>query len=485
MKTFTLSLFLGCISLISLNRTSAQCTVSDIVIQNTTMVNQTFSSCTVKFDVTFNIKNNHGNKYIFIHTWLQNDYPNYFKCENGQSTINGSIAAPTQSDLLTAFMNIGLDNSGDIPVALSTYPPAGSVQLTTIDRISKVVLIDGSANITLQGIFVTTAFSCTAPMVLVSDIWSSESSSAQTVHCVNCGIRSSWGYLSVFGFVNCAANSYNGVLTNNTASSITGFYNVYADVDADEIFTANTDTLLTGHTAFTVAAAGSIPLSGSIPQANSNQSLFLTVTQTSGSATDATRTFFLPKAICGPLAVSLISFDAYRTGGNKVLLKWETAVEENNKGFLVEQKTAGTQWKQVAFVSSRAVNGNSLSVLSYALTDFNSNNIVTQYRIQQIDFDGRMMISDVRVVPGEGSTKGLMIYPNPTSNGRVRLVFTEQTAVRDIMLTDMYGRLIKQWRSISDNTLNIDNLESGMYVLKVTTGKTGEKYSTTIMVTDY
>lgn len=485
MKTFTLSLLLGFISLISFNRISAQCTVSDIVIQNTTMINETFSSCTVKFDVTFNIKNNHGNKYIFIHTWLQNNYPNYFKCQNRQSTSNGSMAAPTQSDLLTALMNIGLDNSGDTPVTLNTYPPAGSVQLTTIDRISKVVLSDGSANITLQGILVTTAFNCTVPMVLVSDIWSSESSAAQTAHCTNCGIRSSWGYLSVFGFVNCAANSYNGVLTNNTTSSITGFYNVYADVDADEIFTPNTDTLLTGNTAFIIAAAGSIPLSGSIPQANGNQSLFLTVTQTSGPATDATRTFFLPKAVCGPLAVSFISFDAYRTGANKVLLKWETAVEENNKGFLVEQKTVGTQWKQVAFVSSRAVNGNSLSVLSYTLTDFNSNNNVTQYRIQQIDFDGRMRFSDVRVVPGEGSTKGLMIYPNPTSNGRVRLVFTEQATIRDVLLTDMFGRLIKQWRSISDNTLNINNLESGLYILKVITAKSGDQYSTTIMVKDY
>ncbi len=337
MKTFILSLLLSCIAFISFNRISAQCTISDIALQNTTLINETFSSCTLKFDVTFNIKNNHGNKYIFIHSWLQNNYLNYFHCENGESSINGSVAAPAEADLQSAFMNIGLDNSGDTPVALLSYPPATSIKLTTIDRISKVVLSDGSANITLQGILVTTAFSCTVPMVLVSDIWSSESSAAQKAHCVNCGIRSSWGYLSVFGFVNCAANSYNGVITNITASSITGFYNVYTDVNADKIFTPNTDTLLTGNTTFTVAAASSIPLSGSIPPGNSNQSLFLTVTQTSGSAIDATRIFFLPKAICGPLAVSFISFNAYRTGGNKVLLKWETAIEENNKGFLVEQ----------------------------------------------------------------------------------------------------------------------------------------------------
>ncbi len=95
------------------------------------------------------------------------------------------------------------------------------------------------------------------------------------------------------------------------------------------------------------------------------------------------------------------------------------------------------------------------------------------------------MISDVRVVPGEGSTKGLMIYPNPTPNGRVRLAFTEQATIRDVMLTDMFGRLIKQWRSISDNTLNIGNLASGLYILNVITAKSGDQYSTTIMVKDY
>jgi hypothetical protein len=64
-------------------------------------------------------------------------------------------------------------------------------------------------------------------------------------------------------------------------------------------------------------------------------------------------------------------------------------------------------------------------------------------------------------------------------------VFNEQTSVRDMMLTNINSKLIQQWRSFHDNNLSLANLESGMYELKVITGKSGEQYSSTIMVTDY
>jgi hypothetical protein len=485
MKTFLLSLVFAFTFIIASNSSIAQCKVSDIFVQNIKVIGGTATSCTVKFDVTFNIEDNNGNKFIFIHAWLQNDYPNYFKCENGQSTISGSFAAPQLTDLVKSFINVGLDNTGETPVILTSYPPDASVPLVTMDRASKVVLPDGSANITLYGVVATSPVSCTTPVVLVADLWSSQSASAQRAHCVNCGIRSSAGYLSAFGFVNCFANSYTGSFTNNTSTAINGYYRVYADINNDGYFTGGTDTLIQGNTTFTVAGSGTLPVSGPVPEENSSQSLFVVVTQTTGAATNASRVFLFPATVCGPLPVTFLSFDVNRINKTDVLVKWETATEENNRGFVVQRKTGNGAWVQAAFVPSKAIGGNSSSTTSYSFSDLNNSKALTQYRIQQIDFDGKTNISGIRVVRGEGQNEKMIIYPNPSSNGRVMIVFSENKLVRDIILVDMYGKRVNQWRGLTDNNLEIDKLTSGMYLLKVIDRESGEQTSTKIVVSNY
>lgn len=485
MKTSLLSFVLVITLIFSSKSTVAQCTVSDIFVQGISVISGTATSCSVKFDVTFNIEDNNGNKFIFIHAWLQNDYPNYFKCENGKSTINGSIAAPQFADLVKSFINIGLDNTGATPVVLTSYPPDATVPLAVMDSASKVVLPDGSAIVTLHGVIATSPVSCTTPVVIVSDLWSSQSATAQRAHCVNCGIRSSAGYLSAFGFVNCFANSYTGAFTNNTSTTINGYYRVYADINNDGYFTITTDTLIQSNTMFTVAGAGSFQVNGPVPVANRAQNLFVVVTQTTGAATDASRVFLFPATACGALPVTFLSFDVNRINNTDVLVKWETATEENNRGFVLQRKTGNGAWVQAAFIPSKAVAGNSSTTLSYSFTDLNNSKALTQYRIQQIDFDGKTNISGIRVVRGEGQEEKMIIYPNPSSNGRVMIVFNENKLVRDIILVDMHGRRVKQWRGLTDNSLEIDHLTTGMYLLKVISRESGEQTSTKIVVSNY
>ena len=463
----------------------AQCSVSDIYIQNTKLVGGTGTSCTVKFDITFNIEDNNGNKYIFIHAWTQEAYPNYFKCENGKTTISGSVAAPKSTDLTGSFINLGLNNDGATPTLITSYPPDASVAMASIDSASKEVLADGSANITLYGVVTTLPVSCTTPVVIVADLWSSQSANAQRVHCVNCGIRSSTGYLSAFGFVACGANAYTGVFTNNTTSTINGYYQVYADVNNDGYFIPSTDTLLQTNTTFSIAGSGTYSVNGPIPAENTSQNVFVLVTQTTGAAADASRVFLFPAAVCGPLPVSFISFDVNRTSRTDVSLKWETATEQNNRGFILQRKTANSGWEQVAFVPSQAADGNSSARTSYSFTDQNSNKGMTQYRIQQVDFDGKTNISNIRVVRGDGQQDKMIIYPNPSSTGRVMIVFSENKSVRDIVLVDMQGKLVKQWKGVMDNNLEVANLKAGVYLLNVTNRESGEKTSTKIVVSNY
>src|SRR4026209_2069144 len=90
-----------------IEKANAQCSVSNIVIQNVTVISSTPTSGTIKFDETFNMAENNGNKLIFMHVWLLGDYPDYFHCVNGQTTLNGSIQAPDATDLGNTYFNIG------------------------------------------------------------------------------------------------------------------------------------------------------------------------------------------------------------------------------------------------------------------------------------------------------------------------------------------------------------------------------------------
>ncbi|OSZ77018.1 hypothetical protein CAP36_11365 [Chitinophagaceae bacterium IBVUCB2] len=475
MKTVLRISLMAAFVLFGATKSKAQCTVSDIVIQNVIGIASTPTSCTFKFDVTFNIQDNNGNKMIFIHAWLQQDYPDYFQCVNGQTTLNGSIAAPEAADLGNSFLNIGLDNNGTTPLILTTYPPDPTVPLAAIDSTRKTILPDGSANITLYGVLGTSPVSCTTPVVIVADLWSSQSSSGQRAHCVNCGIRTSGGYLSTAGFVNCVSLTYNGSITNNTTNPINGYYRVYADVNRDGYFTPSTDTLIQTNTNFTAPAMGSVSISGPVPSANINQNVFIVVTQTSGEATGASRVNLFRSTLCilNPLPVTFSSFTATRSSRSNVLLKWETSTEINNNGFSIERNN-GAGWVTIHFIPSQAAAGTSNSILRYNFMDDNSNTGVSQYRIKQIDLDGTFKLSEIRAVRGDDQKDKIIVYPNPALNGRVNIVLEDKRSTRNIILTDMNGRIVKQWNNITSNTLTVENLVAGLYMLRVTEKETGQ-----------
>ena len=148
MKTVLRSLFFISLMAFSVKKSNAQCTVSNIIVQNIVPIGSTATTCTVRFDATFNIADNSGNKFIFLHAWLESAYPNYFRCVNGQSTINGSIAAPGDADLVNSFINIGLNNIPTTPIVLTTYPN-GSTPMTTV-----------TTAVAIMPMVVTTTFHC-------------------------------------------------------------------------------------------------------------------------------------------------------------------------------------------------------------------------------------------------------------------------------------------------------------------------------------
>lgn len=165
-----------------------------------------------------------------------------------------------------------------------------------------------------------------------------------------------------------------------------------------------------------------------------------------------------------PLPVSLVSFTATRNKNN-VAVKWETASESNNKGFNVQRKTDGG-WETIAFVFSASTGGNSSEKLAYAFNDANGYKGVSQYRIQQVDLNGMAKMSEIRSVKGEATATKLVVYPNPSTTGKISVVF-DDAAPKNVQVSDMSGRVVRNIRSVTNN-VNIEGLESGVYSIQVT-----------------
>jgi len=113
--------------------------------------------------------------------------------------------------------------------------------------------------------------------------------------------------------------------------------------------------------------------------------------------------------------------------------------------------------------------------------DINPVKGITQYRLRQVDFNNQSKYSNVVAVVGEKQSDKIVVYPNP-SDGTINVAFEMAGVARDITLTDMMGRVIKQWKGVIDNNLRIDNLQSGMYNLRVITIATGERVVEKIIV---
>ncbi len=123
-----------------------------------------------------------------------------------------------------------------------------------------------------------------------------------------------------------------------------------------------------------------------------------------------------------PLPVELSSFTASIVG-NAVKLNWRTETEVNNYGFEVERNTPINPlsrgeaegrgvWKKIGFVDG---NGNSNSPKTYSFTDNDVLSGKYQYRLKQIDNDGKYEYSDIVELTTGLPTRFELSqnYPNP------------------------------------------------------------------------
>lgn len=218
------------------------------------------------------------------------------------------------------------------------------------------------------------------------------------------------------------------------------------------------------------AVDGWVLQSVSLPAGAGNQSnLFIGFLFTSNAGYDSYMDNIAIKQ--NPLPVSLFSFIGTKQGTINNLT-WTTANEQNNSGFELQRGADGINFSSLAFVSSKAVNGNSTSTINYEFKDvkpFAGNNY---YRLKQLDKDGKATISQIILLKGKATELNITgVYPNPASNTLNLVVATPTNDIVTIVVSDMTGKVLSQKQmqlATGDNNVRFDvsKLAAGTYMIK-------------------
>lgn len=126
---------------------------------------------------------------------------------------------------------------------------------------------------------------------------------------------------------------------------------------------------------------------------------------------------------CVPLPVELIDFGGSILVTHQIQLTWETATEDNNRGFEIQHSSDGQTWDVKAFVNGH---GTSNTVQQYEWIDKSPSPGISYYRLKQIDYDDNFKFSKTIVIRMDSSTGfAVQAFPNPVTRSTNLLVTSD------------------------------------------------------------
>lgn len=459
-------------------KVNAQCTLANPGVKLNYAITEG-SNCRIGIDLYFDMIHNPGGKFAWVHIWPSANYSNW-GYTNPPTTTNGGLTG--------SIASFGFEHQQTSLVMQQSYPPdpnAPGFQYQGLVATEGPGILPGSERYTVKNVVLTVPGGCNIPLSFIADVWQSQSAQTQNVHCFSKGLTFFANDPAATGFMTCSLpRTYSFVISTISNTTVNAAYRVFID-NGDGIFNPATDNIqiLNGNT---VLDAGNnyryvsgiqtyLPYSGQKPYAD--RDLWLEVT--SASVPNAVYLHIVNS--CIPLPVNLTAFTAIRKN-ERIELTWTTAAEHNNKGFIIQRQTVNTTWENIGFVSSVATNGNSDIPLHYNYTDINRQTGVTQYRLQQTDYDGRNTYSEIRMIKGIDQGGKVLIFPNPSPDGRFTIVSDEAEGELIIRLLDMNGKLVKEWTTIAGHQFTIEHNKSGMYLLQVLQKNTGAVQTVKVMI---
>ena len=184
--------------------------------------------------------------------------------------------------------------------------------------------------------------------------------------------------------------------------------------------------------------------------------------QPPGNITDNDNRATTASVVANPSPVTLISFSTQKEA-QTALLSWSTAEEVNSDHFEVEHSLNGKNWQMIGKVAAQ---GNSKNTQWYSFTDVNPANGSNLYRLRIVDRDETFDYSRVKSLEFD-ITIETALYPNPVAE-RLLLKTDDLAKISKVQLFNSMGVAVMQSDTVSSNGLDVKNLPTGLYVVKVT-----------------
>lgn len=501
-----------------LNVVRAQCDVSNLIVSNVRPTPASYGGQTgvdYTLDLQFTVEENNGNKYTWIHLWLESDYlyTNWHTIQNApypcprtnNAAKNAPIKAGTSAEAIlgTSILTFGFDIE---LVSATDFAAAGIMQSYVYDAtvnvnfqgatIRKVPKGDGKTyDVFVKDVtFFKANYTSSDYLAVRAFDWATNTNTATgtPVQCYSCENKPFViGDPRVTGSINCNyPRTFNIFIDSRFAISTTpgvdllyGSYRLFVDLNRNGIIDG-TDFQVKNSTPFTTALTG-VPsgfesryfeLNGTFDylfeygDTSSSKNIIALVSVDNPEYIGADVTGILTNT-CSVLPVVLSNFVAGCIG-NEVILRWTAVTESNLKAYEVERKIGKGNYEIIQVVPARSADG-LLDVVQYMYKDRIYTNEAIYYRLRMVDVAGKITYSDIRSVRMNGLGK-VLIYPNP---GRdvIQVILPADAGVMDLTLEDMTGKTIRKWNGITQQQMQLQQLQPGMYVLRIRFRSSGEQ----------
>lgn len=164
----------------------------------------------------------------------------------------------------------------------------------------------------------------------------------------------------------------------------------------------------------------------------------------------------------GLLPVNISSFLVGRTG-TSVLLNWKTEIEMNALSFEVQRSYDNVNFKTIGTVAG-ITNGSSAKSYSYA-DNSNNSQAISFYRLKIVK-QSEVSYSDIKTVKGIAAKAGFTIFPNPAVNNS-KITISDLSEPTRVQLLDNSGRLVKTLMLNNTNTIELNGLQKGTYMVRI------------------
>jgi len=169
----------------------------------------------------------------------------------------------------------------------------------------------------------------------------------------------------------------------------------------------------------------------------------------------------------GVLEVDLISFDVRNVYDDEVLITWSTAIEINSDYFVIERSNDAREWQEIGREKGA---GNATQLNSYTYTDMDPLQGISYYRLKEVDLNGSVSYSEIRVV-NINSSGELTIFPNPVLEGMPLYIDAGVEEEIFVTLVDPFGKqvLVENFKS-GRGMILFEEIPSGVYICQVKCG---------------